>query len=411
MQLDWTFHFGLDVWLEAKRPTALRYHVRMGLHITDIAVSDFRNYERFALGELGNLTILVGRNGVGKTNLLEAVQLVTSAGSFRHPQIIQLIREGAENARIQMEATDGNRRITTALALEAGKRRYTVNGKAKAAADVRGTLPAVVFTPDDLQLAKKSSSVKRQALDELGAQLTRNYHVVLADYEKTLRYKNRLLKDEASRDLIAAIDETLVTCGSQLFCYRVALFTRMMPQLQRIYADISNEGEAFVATYLPSWDHVAGIQPSLGRTAECLAGTPIEMRENGAPDRDQVRELLADSLARFAEEEARRHRSLLGPHNDKIAFYLAGRDASAFASQGQQRSIVLAWKLAEVEMVRQTLGANPVLLLDDVMSELDETRRDTLVNFASDDIQTFITATDLTTFNPTLLERARIIQL
>ena len=101
----------------------------------------------------------------------------------------------------------------------------------------------------------------------------------------------------------------------------------------------------------------------------------------------------------------------MGPHNDKIAFALAGRDAAAFASQGQQRSIVLAWKLAEVELVRQTLGTNPVLLLDDVMSELDSGRRDTLVNFASEDIQTFITATDLDNFNPALLQRARIIAL
>ena len=390
---------------------ALHYHVRMGLCITDISVSGFRNYDGFALEGLGNLTILVGRNGVGKTNLLEAVQLLTSCGSFRHPQIAQLIREGADIARIQMEATDGSRHLTVALALEAGKRRYTVNGKPKAAADVRGMLPAVVFTPDDLQLAKKSSSVKRAALDELGAQLTRNYHVVLGDYEKTLRYKNRLLKEEAPGDLIAAIDETLVTCGSQLFCYRVALFMRMMPQLQRVYADISNEGEVFSATYLPSWDHVSGMQPAPGGESECLVGTPLELRENGAPERDQVRALLVGHLERFAGEEARRRRSLVGPHNDKIAFYLAGRDASAFASQGQQRSIVLAWKLAEVEMVRRALGANPVLLLDDVMSELDETRRDTLVNFASDDIQTFITATDLSAFNPALLERARVVEL
>ena len=389
----------------------LHYHVRMGLRITDISVSGFRNYDRFSLEGLGNLTVLVGRNGAGKTNLLEAVQLLTACGSFRHPQIAQLIREGSDSARIQMEAGDGNRRITTALVLEPGKRRYTVNGKAKAAADVRGTLPAVVFTPDDLQLAKKSSSVKRQAIDELGAQLTRNYHVVAADYEKTLRYKNRLLKDEASGDMIAAINETLVTCGSQLFCYRVALFMRMMPALQRIYADISNEGEVFSATYLPSWDHAVGMEPMASEGAECLAGTPLDLRENGAPDRDHVRELLHAGLARHAEDEARRHRSLVGPHNDKIAFYLAGRDASAFASQGQQRSIVLAWKLAEVEMVRQALGANPVLLLDDVMSELDEMRRDTLVNFASDDIQTFITATDLSAFNPALLKRARIVEL
>ena len=386
----------------------------MGLHITDISLCDFRNYGRFDLGGLGKLTILTGRNGVGKTNLLEAVQLVTSATSFRHPQIAQLIREGADCARVQVSATDGNRLVETSLALAAGKRRYSVNGKAKAAADVRGVLPAVAFTPDDLQLAKKSSSVKRTALDELGAQLTRSYHVVLGDYEKTLRYKNRLLKDEAPRDLVAAINETLVTCGSQLFCYRVTLFSRMMPQVRRIYADIAGEGEELLATYLPSWDHVSGAVPGAPASPGepgMLSGTPLDMRENGAPDREQVRQLMHGRLQAHAGEEARRHRSLVGPHNDKLAFYLAGRDASAFASQGQQRSIVLAWKLAEVELVRQSLGVNPVLLLDDVMSELDGARRDTLVNLASEDIQTFITATDLTGFNPALLERAEVVAL
>ena len=383
----------------------------MGLHITDISLANFRNYGSFSLDGIGNLTVFTGRNGAGKTNLLEAIALVTSASSFRHPQISQLIADGADCARVLMEATDGNRRVSTALALEPGKKRYTVNGKAKGAADVRGTLPAVAFTPDDLQLAKKSSSVKRQALDELGAQLTRSYHVVAGDYEKTLRYKNRLLKDEAPPDLVAAINETLVTCGSQLFCYRVALFTRMAPLLRRIYTEISGEGEALAATYLPSWDHLAGTETGESDASGLVLGRPLTVRENGSPDRDQVRDALAESLARFGAEEARRGRSLVGPHNDKVAFALTGRDASAFASQGQQRSIVLAWKLAEVELVRQSLGTNPVLLLDDVMSELDASRRDMLVNFASEDIQTFITATDLDNFNPALLQRARIVAL
>ncbi len=382
----------------------------MGMRITDISLSSFRNYDAFSLDDVGELTIFTGRNGIGKTNVLEAIQLVTSASSFRHSQISQLIRDGAECARVQMEATDGNRRLSTTLTLEPGKRRYAVNGKAKGAVDVRGTLPAVIFTPDDLQIAKGSSSVKRTALDELGAQLTRNYHVVLGDYEKTLRYKNRLLKDEVPLDLVAAINETLITCGSQLFCYRIALFSRMLPLLQRIYAEISGEGEAFSATYLPSWDHLAGMEPDAD-AAGLMLGAPLQIRENGAPDRDQVRMQLAGSLARCGGEEARRRRSLVGPHNDKIAFALAGRDASAFASQGQQRSIVLAWKLAEVELVRQTLGTNPVLLLDDVMSELDASRRETLVSFASGDIQTFITATDLDNFNPSLLQRARVVAL
>ncbi len=381
----------------------------MNLHITDISLSDFRNYERFALSDVGELTVFTGRNGVGKTNVLEAVQLLTSGVSFRHPQIGQLIREGATRARVEIEATDGNRHLATSLALEPGKKRYSVNGKAKSTADVRGTLPSVMFTPDDLQLAKKSSSVKRTALDELGSQLARNYHVVLGDYEKTLRYKNRLLKDEAPADLIAAIDETLVTCGSQLFCYRSALFSRVLPLVREFYQEISDGGEVFSATYLPSWDHLAGMEASA--TSEGLAGATLSLRENGAPDRDQVRDLLFENLQRYGALEAQRHRSLVGPHNDKISFALARRDASAFASQGQQRSIVLAWKLAEVELVRQTLGTNPVLLLDDVLSELDATRREALVRFADDDIQTFITATDLDGFNPALLDRACVVAL
>ena len=383
----------------------------MGMRVTDISLVDFRNYEAFELEDIGDLTILIGRNGVGKTNLLEAIQLMTSACSFRHPRIGQLVREGAERARVRMGSTDGNRLLETELALEAGKRRYSVNGKAKIAADVRGTLPAVIFTPDDLQLAKGSSSLKRGALDDMGSQLSRNYHVVLGDYEKTLRYKNRLLKEEASPDLVAAIDETLVTCGSQLFCYRIALFSRLLPLLRSAYAGISGEDERFSAAYLPSWDHLAGEEIVECGEEGALVCTALELRENGAPNRDQVRELLAENLARHGAEEARRRRALVGPHNDKIAFFLSARDASAFASQGQQRSIVLAWKLSEVELVRQTLSTDPVLLLDDVMSELDATRRDTLVHLASGDVQTFITATDLDGFNPALLDRARVVEL
>ncbi len=383
----------------------------MTMRITDISLRNFRNYEDFRLNDLGDLTIFIGQNGIGKTNILEALQLMTSGASFRHPQIVQLIREGASNAHVEIKSTDGNRHITTALALEVGKKRYSVNGKAKSLADVKGTLPAVVFTPDDLQLAKKSSSVKRTALDEVGSQLTRNYHVVLNDYEKTLRYKNRLLKDEAPRDLISAIDETLITCGSQLFCYRVALFTRMLPLLQQSYAELSDGKEAFSVNYVPSWDHLSGLEASGAEEPGLLTNASLSVRENGAPDRDQVRDLLAERLAQHAAEEAARKRSLVGPHNDKISFFLAGRDASSFASQGQQRSIVLAWKLAEMQLVQDMLGVNPVLLLDDVMSELDATRRETLVRFTGAGMQTFITATDLDGFNPALLEQARVVKL
>lgn len=368
----------------------------MSLRITGLKFRDFRNYDTFALEAIGPLTVLIGRNGIGKTNILEGVQLLTSCESFRHPQIAQLIRQGCTASYIEAHMSDENRQMDVGLSLETGKKRYSVNGKRKQAADVRGMLPAVTFTPDDLQLAKKSSSVKRQAIDELGMQLSRSYHVVAHDYEKALRYKNRLLKDEAPPLMVESINDTLVTCGAQLFCYRIALFGRMVPLVEQYYGRIAQSSEAFSASYQPSWDHLQQNSRELG---------------DSRPSKDEVKNLLYENLQRFASEERARRRSLVGPHNDKIAFNLAGQDTSLFASQGQQRSCVLAWKLAEVALVEQTLGMAPVLLLDDVMSELDETRRDMLVRFVTDDMQTFITATDLSYFNADLLEKAQVVSL
>ena len=293
-----------------------------------------------------------------------------------------------------MDASDGNRLVRVELNLEPGKKRYMVNGKPKQAADVRGLLPAVAFTPDDMEIAKKSSSVKRNALDDLGMKLSKNYYVIHKDFEKALRYKNKLLKDEAPQPLVQAINETFLACATQLFCYRIALFHRMIPLINDNYRSISDSNDLFTATYVPSWLHLDG----------------KELPE-GAYGKEEVAGILADSLLKHEAEERLRHRSLVGPHNDIISFFLSGRETSSFASQGQQRSIVLAWKLAEVEMVRQTIGTNPVLLLDDVMSELDEARRNLLVQQVNEDIQTFITATDLSPFNQDLLDVADVVEL
>lgn len=366
----------------------------MDLSINSLSFTRFRNYESFSLEDLGPLTIFIGRNAVGKTNVLEGIHLLTSTSSFRRPQISQLIFEGSSQALLKMEASDESRLISTSLHLEEGKKRFAVNGKARQAADVRGILPSVAFTPDDLELAKKSSGVKRDALDALGAQLSKNYFILHRDYEKALRYKNKLLKEEASPLLVEAMNETFSTCATQLFCYRKALFSRMMPIVSKAYEAISGTDEPFEASYLPSWDH--------------LAGKPSSQRQYS---KEEVSDLISRSLHENGEEERLRRRSLVGPHNDKITFALAGKDCSGFASQGQQRSIVLAWKLAEVEMVKQTVGTNPVLLLDDVMSELDESRRDLLIKQVDGAVQTFITATDLSPFGEELLDVARVVKL
>ena len=363
--------------------------------IESLEFRDFRNYEHLLLDGLTDLTIFVGRNGVGKTNILEGIQLLTSTLSFKHPQVSQLIREESDNARLATALVGGDRLLEISLYLEEGKKSYRLNDKPKKVADIRGILPSILFTPDDLELAKKTSRVKRDALDNLGTQLSKSYYVVRQDYEKVIRYKNRLLKEESPDVLIDSIDETLITCGSQLYCYRMSLFNRMSELISKHYEHISKGQELFEAHYTPSWLYLEeGIS-----------------RDDCEKSRDEVRQLLAEALGKHREEERRRGRSLVGPHNDKICFYLGGRDVADYASQGQQRSVVLAWKLAEVDAVKQVLDQNPVLLLDDVMSELDETRRAMLVEFVSEETQTFITTTDLAGFSGHLLERARIVEL
>jgi len=201
--------------------------------------------------------------------------------------------------------------------------------------------------------------------------------------------------------LIDAINETLLTVATQLYCYRRSLFDRMMPLVENQYQKLAQSGERFGATYVPSWLRV---QERFGGSMQ------FSQESSQSVNRDEVRTYIYDAFSRFNEEETRARRAFVGPHNDQIMFNLDGKDAAAFASQGQQRSIVLAWKLAEVQLVKQMKGANPVLLLDDVMSELDATRRDMLVEAVGDEIQTFITATDLSPFNEALLDRAQIVR-
>ncbi|MDO8963545.1 MAG: DNA replication/repair protein RecF [Coriobacteriia bacterium] len=358
--------------------------------ITRLEVKDFRNYHSFVVEPAAGLTVFVGPNAAGKTNIVEAVQLVTAAQSFRKPRFEDLVRWGSEGARIRLRAEKEPRMLETGLDVSAdGKRTYTVNGQVRRRlSDVAGILPAVVFSPEDLALVKGPAERRRATIDDLGEQLSPTYGSLRRDYGKVVRHRNSLLRDGVSGAALDVWNEQLAALGSRLVVHRLRLLERVMVHVRQRYS-LMAEGEQVEASY----DDRCAL-------TSCDQG-----------DTDAVQEGIRVEIERRRAEEMRRATTLVGPHRDDIVFSISARDARSFASQGQQRTLALAWKLAEVEVVREVLHRDPVLLLDDVMSELDAERRGALSAMVSSDIQTMVTTTNTGYFTPEMLEEALVVPI
>lgn len=374
----------------------------MPLRITNINFKNFRSYEEFSLSDLENLTVIVGQNAVGKTNIIEGIGLLTSLTSFRSATSAELLKNGTDFGRIFIDVTDGNRQLRIELLIEKGKRSYKLNGKPKRITDLKGLITSVTFTPDDLELVKGSHGTRRRSVDILGSQLNKNYYQIMKDFEKVIRHKNKLLKDDASKDLIDSINELLIKVGAQLVAYRSTFFQRLLERMGPLYSKITRSSEELTGSYTPSWILEDDQQNEI---FDSQTPKKIEITKEEAIFQ------LSDSLKRLQSREISINRTLIGPHRDHIDLFINGMNSSIFASQGQQRSIVLAWKLAEAQTIEDMTGQLPILLLDDVMSELDEVRRQSLVNFLSDEIQTFITTANINYFDKEILSRANVIKI
>lgn len=369
----------------------------MGLAISKIECSNFRSYRHFLLNDVGSLTLIVGPNATGKTNLLEGIQLTTACTSFRHPRADHLLHKGKDVGFVRTNIEGDGRQLEIELRLSQGNKEFYLNKKKKRAHTLRGILPSVLFCPDDLNLIKGSQSVKRLQLDLLGSQVSSGYNVVRKDYEKILRQKNSCLKQNMPHDYLVSINEVLSSVGAQLYHLRSQLIAALIPYIQKYYQELSLGREQVSVAYIPSWQrHDYSTE---------------EYREYEWFDRKQAQELLFQNMEQDYIREHERHMSLYGPQVDQIEFYLNDRNASLYASQGQQRSLVLSYKMAEVALIRDKLSQNPVLLLDDVMSELDNSRRSALFSLLSKGIQTFITATNAELVGDTTLNQARIVEL
>lgn len=361
------------------------------MFITRLSLQAFRNYKELSLEPGKGLTVFVGPNATGKTNLVEAIDLLSTGRSFRNPKWPELVRWGDQAAQLEMSLENEYGTHNVRLVIDrSGSRSWSRDGiKKYRVSDVVGLLPSVVFTPDDLSLAKGPAERRRTAIDDLGEQLSKTYGSIRRDYARVVRQRNLLLRDvSADSTALCVWNEQFVRLGASLYTHRRRLLTHMAIEAARVYADIAAD-ERLELRY------------------EDKIGGSIVLGEDET--HEQAMQLMNDALIAREADETRRQTTLVGPHRDDVVFLINGKDARAFASQGQQRSVALAWKWAEVKAIENIARQRPVLLLDDVMSELDAARREALTTLVVGRVQTFITTTDVSHFDHELLASAYVM--
>lgn len=356
------------------------------LKLHRIQLNNWRNQKHLDLTFSPSLTVLVGPNATGKTNTLEAIQLLCSAQSFRHTKPEQFVLEGTDNAEALLDLTEDMRAVNVGVRVIDGKRHFFRMGKKANKKEITQDILPVLFVPDDLSLVKQSAQFRRDELDTFASLAHYGYAVLLKNYTKALAHRNAVLKDwPLNEALLSVLDNQLSSLGAQLLIHRVALFYDIARLTHDIYASVAG-GEDLTLEYESSL--TSGELPR---------------------DQEAWQELFYKRLQEIRDEDVRLRQTTVGPHRDNYRFDINNKDARSYASQGQQRSAVLAFKFAQVAFTLERLSKTPVLLLDDVMSELDETRRQAVCDYIQKGIQTVITTINLQYFNQDMLQDAVIV--
>ena len=361
--------------------------------ISRLALRNFRNYKHCDLQPECTLTVFVGPNASGKTNVIEAIQIITTGTSFRNPRWEDVVSWGESEALISMTADGEGSHCDVDLHItSSAEKKWTVGGVTRRrTADATRFVPVVLFTPDDLSLVKGSAENRRSQIDTLGDQLSATHQRLRRDYLHVLRQRNALLREAGSPVELAAWDDQLIRLGARLHIHRRRLAARIRLEAVPVYEHLS-QGETLDIQLI-------GRSGSLSSSLEEEVALSV------------VECAMADEIERRRRDEQTRQLSLVGPHRDDFLFLIGGRDARAYASQGQQRTITLAWKWAEVSVITEIMHRAPVLLLDDVMSELDQERRRALTDLVQRAVQTFITTTTTAYFEQELLHEASVIDI
>ena len=351
------------------------------MYVSHLQLADFRSYESALLELEPGVSVFVGANGQGKTNLIEAIGYVASLSSHRVSTDTPLVRHGAARAIVSARVMRDGRDMLVDLEINPGRaNRARVNrGATGRPRDILGILRNVLFAPEDLALIKGDPGERRRFLDELLVARAPRMAGVRSDYERVLKQRNALLKSasaqlrrRATPDLstLEVWDSHLAETGAELLAARLALVEELRPLVARNYAGLTESGGPAVPTYRSSAVEEGGELPH---------------------DRPQLVDILRSAMEEARERELQRGISLVGPHRDELHLRLGELPAKGYASQGESWSYALSFKLSAFDLLRAD-GDDPVLILDDVFAELDTERRRRLAERVRDAEQVLVTA-------------------
>ena len=334
------------------------------MHLCKLNLRDFRNYESVSLDLDPGVNLIVGNNAQGKTNLIEAIAYAGSGKSFRAMKQSEMVRFGADFADIEAEVSAQERMQKLRWVIFNGSRPRQIwrNGaRKKSAGDLAGVLPTVLFCPEDLMVLKAGAAQRRRLGDHALCQLRPNYDAALTEYNRILEQKSRILKDRFENPAIAAIlpEYNLRLCqvGALLISYRARFYDALGKSAAKFHSQFSGGVETFSLDYK----------------------TVSTVKDPFAPIA-ALQEDLQAHLDRHSRAELETAQCLTGPHKDDFDVSLSGINLKSYGSQGQTRTAAISLKLAQRELMGREMGEEPVLLLDDVLSELDQGRQDFVLN-------------------------------
>lgn len=391
------------------------------MRVTHLSLTNFRNYGRLELDFPPGPTLLHGANAQGKTNLLEGLYYLATTRSPHASQDNQLVNWQAEQAvepivvgRLvaDIHTSSSARHVEMRLILEqrgngqrSFRREALVNRRKVRLMDLLGNLQVVLFLPEDVQLITGAPSARRRYLNITLCQVD-NFHCrALSQYNKVLEQRNAMLRQlaegQGSYEVLSIFTERLAELGGQIFARRATFFEQIARETQRIhYESLTGRSESLRLHYLPRLD----AEQSSGDVDAAVAEADWLTAHQSDPQ--AIAERFAANLAKARRADVARGATSIGPHRDDWSFLVNGRDLGNFGSRGQQRSAILALKLAEIKWMAQITGETPVLLLDEVVAELDEQRRELLLQYVQESSQAILTATDPGMFSPEFLEQA-----